>query len=131
MKKISYLKLAAGFSERLRTEHSILVWDVRGSNPLAKFDINTESVIYVNDLTNQAESLGKSSFYMNSSIQKKTETIKPLYETSASETCFSLSWNPHNENILLAGLEHGKSGKLKIFDIKCKNFTCFDKNIMT
>ncbi len=101
----------------MRTEHSILVWDVRGSNPLAKFDVNTESVINVVDLTNQVESLGKSSFYVNNSVQKKTETIKPLYETSASETCFSLSWNPHSEKTLLAGLEHGKSGKLKIFDI--------------
>ncbi len=102
----------------MRTENSILVWDVRGSNPLAKFDLNTESVIYVNDLTSQAESLGKSAFYVNNSVQKKIETIKPLYETSASETCFSLSWNTHNDNTLLAGLEHGKSGKLKIFDIR-------------
>lgn len=103
----------------MRTEHSILVWDVRGlSEPISKFDANTESIVYGIDLINNIEILTKSPFYINNSIHKKPETIKPLYETSVSETCFSLSWNPHNQNTLLAGLEHGKTSKLKIFDIR-------------
>ena len=45
---------------------------------------------------------------------KRCEIIKPVYETSASESCYSLSWNPHVETSLLAGL----IGKLKIFDTR-------------
>lgn len=39
--------MAAGF-EKIRNEHSILVWDVRGNNtsPTTRLDFNTESVIY-------------------------------------------------------------------------------------
>ena len=43
------------------------------------------------------------------------DSIKSIYETGTSETCNSLSWNPHNENILLAGVN---SKSLKIFDIR-------------
>lgn len=46
---------------------------------------------------------------------KKSESIRPVYETGSSETCNSLQWNTHSENLLLAGI-NGKS--LKIFDIK-------------
>ena len=41
--------------------------------------------------------------------------MKPVYETGSSETCNSLQWNSHSDNLLLAGI-NGKS--LKIFDIK-------------
>ena len=46
---------------------------------------------------------------------KKPDMIKTIYETGTSETCNSLSWNPHNANNLLAGVN---SKSLKIYDTK-------------
>ena len=48
---------------------------------------------------------------------KKSEQIEPVYEMGTSETTNSLSWNPHSEHSLLAGM-NGKS--LKIYDIRGK-----------
>jgi hypothetical protein len=94
--------LAGGF-EKIRNEHSILVWDVRGnpSTPTSKIELKNEPVIYMTD-------------YRLTSETKRSE-IRPNYETGTSESCHSLKWNPHNMNQLLAGV-NGKS--LKIFDIR-------------
>ena len=46
---------------------------------------------------------------------KKTDQIKPLYETGSLESCNSLAWNPHNMHQLLASV-NGKT--LKIFDVR-------------
>ena len=149
----SYLKLAGGF-ERIRTEHSILVWDIRGlsASPTAKFECNTETVIYntisqnsgnqtltvannasVNKLPFNLSSFAHLTTSINtgsssqsslaasqatSGINQASKTLpdqKPIYETGSSETCNSLSWNQHDENLLLTGI-NGKS--LKIFDIR-------------
>lgn len=48
---------------------------------------------------------------------KKPDLIKSIYETGTSETCNSLTWNPHDENVLLAGIN---SKSLKIYDIRGK-----------
>lgn len=48
---------------------------------------------------------------------RKSSIFKPAYETGSSETCNSLNWNNHHENLLLAGI-NGRS--LKIFDVKGK-----------
>jgi len=57
--------------------------------------------------------LGVSSYNYSYGEGKKSE--KSIYETGASETCNSLAWNPHDENILLAGVN---SKSLKIYDIR-------------
>ncbi len=129
-------KLAAGF-ERIRTEHSILVWDVRGpSSPNGVYEPNTESIITSSLPSSQKEkskmslniptdlssltigmNLGISSslYSYNFGDGKKSEITKSIYETGTSETCNSLTWNPHDENILLAGVN---SKSLKIYDIR-------------
>jgi hypothetical protein len=60
--------------------------------------------------------LGVSSYNYSYGESKKSEARSPsIYETGASETCNSLAWNPHDENILLAGVN---SKSLKIYDIR-------------
>ena len=48
-------------------------------------------------------------------IGNKPDLIRSVYETGTSETCNSLAWHPHNQNLMLAGV-NGKT--LKIFDIR-------------
>jgi hypothetical protein len=48
--------------------------------------------------------------------------IKSFFETGSSESCNSLSWNPHSSFELLAGV-NGKA--LKIYDIRGKTFLFF------
>ena len=138
-------KLAAGF-ERIRTEHSILVWDVRGpSSPNGVYEPNTESIITSSLPSFQKEkskmslniptdlssltlgmNLGISSslYSYNFGDGKKSEITKSIYETGTSETCNSLTWNPHDENILLAGVN---SKSLKIYDIRGGSIDLFLK----
>ncbi len=40
------------------------------------------------------------------------------FETGTNETCNSLSWNPYDEDLLLAGM----NGKLKIYDTRSSKF---------
>lgn len=98
-----------------------------------KFDLSLDSIATPSIHTSHSESNGFNnkisafssltmsinigstpSIYQNSE-PKKVDSIKSIYETGTSETCNSLSWNPHNENILLAGVN---SKSLKIFDIR-------------
>lgn len=145
------LKLAAGF-EKIRNEHAILVWDVRGNSnqPSSKFSTvpTTESVIFSLNYTN-APSVGEtnglsrafynipnsfsnltttinsgtvpssvfqsSGYNASTNENRKPDAIKSIYETGTSETCNSLSWHPHNQNMLLTGVNRIS---LKIFDIR-------------
>jgi WD40 repeat protein len=148
---ILLFKLAGGF-ERIRNEHSILIWDVRGNTntPTTKIDLKTESVIYSTAFPSQSEQqagIGRPFYNLPNTLSnitmsmnlgstsnsntasngngdsRKLDPIKPTYETGTSESCHSLTWNPHNMNQLLAGI-NGKS--LKIFDIKGKSSYSFD-----
>ena len=141
--------LAAGF-ERIRNEHSILVWDIKssGSAPNAKFEANNlETVIYSTNIqqTNASSAIGSS---FNSSLNSyaalytsinntnllngnklnaqlsngsgggsEQKIIRPVYETGRSDTCTSLEWSPHSENLLLVGMN---AKTLKIYDIRGK-----------
>lgn len=110
------LKLAGGF-DKIRNEHSILVWDVRGniSTPTFQFDLNTESI--VNCINFNLNKCLKSGIASNIVLADNKQTsFKAIYETGNAETCNSLAWNLNNDNQLFAGL----NGKLKMFDIKCK-----------
>jgi hypothetical protein len=120
--KCYFQKLAAGF-ERIRTEHSILIWDVNGNSnaPTTKIDlktgteqtaVKTESVIYSSHYPPQTDQSGSLSRPFS---LEKPDLIKPIYETGTSESCHSLSWNPHNMYQLLAGVN---SKSLKTFDIR-------------
>lgn len=56
---------------------------------------------------------------MMDTSRTKPEQIRSIYETGTSETCNSLAWHPHNQNLLLTGV-NGKT--LKILDIRCLLF---------
>ncbi len=43
------------------------------------------------------------------------------FETGTNESCTSLSWNPYEEDLLLAGM----NGKLKIYDTRSSEYTNF------
>ena len=137
-----FCQLAAGF-ERIRNEHSILVWDVRSNSsmPTNRSEQTAETIIYSTTpsapITNRSQpysslasittsiNTGASSQIIYSVLNagaidpKKSEQIEPVYEMGTSETTNSLSWNPHSENSLLAGM-NGKS--LKIYDIRGKKY---------
>ena len=138
-----YKHLAVGF-EKIRNEHTILVWDITGNsnNPALKLEHgghNTEIIIYTktynttarnsisnpNTLANITTSMNSGSmqnFYSYSAINSQgyVETnIKPVFEAGTSDSCNSLSWNPHDGNFLLAGMLAGTKAKsLRIYDIR-------------
>ncbi|CAF0839136.1 unnamed protein product [Brachionus calyciflorus] len=110
--------LAGGF-EKVRNEHSILVWDIRGNStlPINKLELGIDpSFGLLNYNLNRQSNYQSSYTNLNCLMNEyKAETFKPVYETGNTDTCNSLAWNPDKENILFAGL----SGKyLKMFDIK-------------
>ena len=63
LKFFNFKKLAAGF-ERIRNEHSILVWDVISSTTIPTFKFDTETVLYSTDI------LAPSNTLLNNSMSK-------------------------------------------------------------
>jgi hypothetical protein len=63
IKFFNFKKLAAGF-ERIRNEHSILVWDVISSTTIPTFKFDTETVLYSTDI------LAPSNTLLNNSMTK-------------------------------------------------------------
>ncbi len=118
-------QLATGFKSN-RTENSILIWDIRSNstNPTLKMEQSSQySISNLASLTNNINtgigshliSTLNSSANFNIADLKRNFVFEPVYETGISETCNSLSWNPHDENLLLTGMT-GKS--LRIYDIR-------------